>query len=197
MVHDDEEDPPAEPFEEWTPDGDASDSTGRPGEERGDDGPQNASAEQIVAANSKFYRALESLEIERMDDLWVHADWVCCVHPGWPMITGWTGVRESWQRIFENTETLQFEVTDVGVRIEHHTAWVTCNEEILHLSGSGVTAAHAVATNIWLDTSDGWRLVLHQASPVPDASRGEGGTEGKSSDAESEQPPNSEPPESE
>jgi len=51
---------------------------------------------------------------------------------------------------------------------------VTCAENILHLSQSGVSGSHAIATNIFLRTPEGWRLVLHHASPVPDPEEQEG-----------------------
>ena len=60
------------------------------------------------------------------------------------------------------------ELTDTGVRIENRTAWVTCTESILHLSTSGVSNVAAAATNIFLKTEDGWRLVLHHASAIPE-----------------------------
>jgi ketosteroid isomerase-like protein len=129
-------------------------------------------AEEVVLANERFYRALEALEIERMDDAWLHADWVSCVHPGWPMLTGWKAIRESWERIFKNTETIRFELANVGVRIESATAWVTCRESILHLSTSGVSGAAADCTNIYLRTPEGWKMVLHHASAVPEPPSG-------------------------
>jgi len=125
--------------------------------------------EAVLAANDAFYRALESLEIKRMDDVWVQEDWVTCVHPGWPMLTGWNAVRASWDKIFKNTETIRLEITDVGVRVEGSTAWVTCNENVLHLSSSGIAGAAATSTNVFVKSSNGWKLVLHHASPVPDA----------------------------
>jgi len=123
---------------------------------------------EVVAVNEEFYRALESLEIERMDKVWHHADWITCVHPGGPMLTGWDNVRDSWVQIFKGTQDIRFELSDTSVRIENRTAWVTCTENILHLSTSGVSNVAATATNIFLQTNDGWRIVLHHASPVPE-----------------------------
>jgi len=123
---------------------------------------------EVVAVNEEFYRALESLEIERMDKVWHHADWITCVHPGGPMLTGWDNIRDSWVQIFKGTQDIRFELSETSVRIENRTAWVTCIENILHLSTSGVSNVAATATNIFLQTADGWRIVLHHASPVPE-----------------------------
>jgi len=124
--------------------------------------------DDVLAANEEFYRSLESLDIERMGRIWLPTEWVTCVHPGWSMLTGWTAVRESWTKIFQNTETIRFELSELGVRVESATAWVTCYENILHLSSAGVAGASAAATNIFIRTADGWRIALHHASPIPD-----------------------------
>ena len=56
-------------------------------------------------------------------------DEATCVHPGWPMLRGWSGIRESWERIFNNTGSFQVRLSDVNVRFEETTAWVTCIEK--------------------------------------------------------------------
>ena len=38
-----------------------------------------------------------------------------CVHPGWPLLTGWDAVRSSWEAIFESTEEMRFTLGDVRV----------------------------------------------------------------------------------
>jgi hypothetical protein len=124
--------------------------------------------DDVLAVNQEFYRSLESLDLERMNEVWFQTDWVTCVHPGWPMLTGWNEVQGSWRKIFEGTETIRFELSNLAVRIENATAWVTCFENIIHLSTSGVAGAAAVATNIFILTPEGWRMVLHHASPIPD-----------------------------
>lgn len=128
---------------------------------------------EVVAVNEKFYRALESLEIDRMDKVWHHAEWTTCVHPGSQMLTGWDTIRKSWKQIFKGTQDIRFELSDTRVRIENRTAWVTCTENILHLSTSGVSNVAATATNVFLQTTEGWRLVLHHASPVPETEKRE------------------------
>ena len=151
------------PEEESLPDGEVPEDWGfeEPGMEElpGDD---------VITLNEDFYRALESLDIERMEKVWHQAEWVTCVHPGGPMLTSWEVIRDSWEQIFKGTQDIRFELSDIGVRIENRTAWVTCTESILHLSTSGVSNVAAAATNIFLQTEDGWRLVLHHASAIPE-----------------------------
>ena len=44
---------------------------------------------EVRDVNQKFYLALESLDLEAMENLWLHHEMVRCVHPGWPMLAGW------------------------------------------------------------------------------------------------------------
>ena len=43
----------------------------------------------IEEANAGFYRAFEALDLRAMEDVWSHDEHVQCVHPGWPLLTGW------------------------------------------------------------------------------------------------------------
>ena len=52
----------------------------------------------IEEANASFYRAFEALDLRAMEDVWSHGEHVQCVHPGWPLLTGWESVRASGRR---------------------------------------------------------------------------------------------------
>ena len=71
--------------------------------------------EKVLAANQSFYVALEALDIEGMDAVWLHEDWVACLHPGWELLLGWEFIRDSWQRIFENTRRMKLDPEKVNV----------------------------------------------------------------------------------
>ena len=49
--------------------------------------------EAVTKANQSFYEAFESLDIARMDCVWMHQDYVTCIHPGWTIRSGWPAVR--------------------------------------------------------------------------------------------------------
>ena len=84
----------------------------------------------IEEANIQFYRALESGDLERMEEVWAHEDWVRCVHPGWDLLTGWQRVRESWEMIFEGGQKMRASPSNVWVRAVGDLAVVTCTENI-------------------------------------------------------------------
>ena len=123
--------------------------------------------EKVLAANQRFYSALENLDFEAMEEIWLHEDWVGCVHPGWELLEGWDAVGESWRRIFENTQRMKVGVSNVSVRVEGDTAWVNCIEEVTSSYASGFSTASVQATNIFVRRDGDWRLVHHHASAIP------------------------------
>jgi hypothetical protein len=123
--------------------------------------------DSILAANAAFYRAIETLDLGAMDALWVHEPWVRCVHPGWEVLAGWDVVRSSWEKIFANTNWLRVTPTNLDAVVLGDVGVVACSENISAQQDGDVGLAVAQATNLFLRTSDGWRLFHHHASPAP------------------------------
>jgi len=124
----------------------------------------------VEEANARFYRAFEALDLRAMDEVWGHGAHVKCVHPGWPLLTGWEAVRASWEAIFANTQEMSFTLTDVRVTEAGDLAWVTCTENILSESDGRVGVTSILATNVFERgpgrEGGGWRMVHHHASHV-------------------------------
>jgi len=121
---------------------------------------------EVVEANASFYRAFETLDIAEMDRVWAHGEHVQCVHPGWPLLSGWDAVRTSWETIFTNTAEMRFTVSDVHAVVGGEVAWVTCTENILSEVAGRVSVTAILATNLFERSAGGWRLVHHHASHV-------------------------------
>jgi ketosteroid isomerase-like protein len=121
----------------------------------------------IREANDRFYRALESLDLPTMDDLWVHEGWVFCVHPGWDILVGWEAVRHSFEQIFANTSWLRVTATAVRVEVFGEIALVSCAENITAKTDEDVGLAVAQATKVFRRTPAGWKVMHHHASPAP------------------------------
>ena len=120
----------------------------------------------VAEANARFYRAFEALDLAAMDAVWAHGEHVKCVHPGWPLLTGWPAVRESWQAIFTNTEEMRFTISDVRVETARDLGWVTCTENILSDVRGRVTVTAILATNLFARSDDAWLMIHHHASHV-------------------------------
>lgn len=125
--------------------------------------------EKVLAANQRFYTALENLDLDAMEEVWLHEDWVACVHPGWELLEGWEVIAESWRRIFENTRRMKVAVSNVTVHVEADMAWVNCIEQVTSSFEKGFSTAWVQATNLYVRRDADWRLVHHHASPIPRA----------------------------
>jgi ketosteroid isomerase-like protein len=120
----------------------------------------------VAEANARFYRAFEALDVAAMDEVWAHDEDVKCVHPGWPLLTGWDAVRESWRTIFANTEEMRFTISEVRVVVHGPFGWVTCTENIFSGVGGRIGVTAILATNLFARDPDGWRMIHHHASHV-------------------------------
>jgi ketosteroid isomerase-like protein len=121
----------------------------------------------IASANRDFYRALASRDMRMMEQVWLHEEWVGCVHPGWALLVGWKAVRQSWVNIFAGGQRLQTMPSQVVIHIEKDLAWVTCTENITAHDSGAWTYSVAQATNLFQRVDGEWKLIHHHASPMP------------------------------
>ena len=115
-------------------------------------------------AEAQFYEAMREGNLDKLMAVWADDDEVVCVHPGGPRIVGPRAIRVAFEAIFaqgrinavperaRRVHTLDSAVHSVVERIELHTA-------------EGTRVAHVLATNVYVKTPLGWRLVVHHASP--------------------------------
>lgn len=137
---------------------------------------QTSAARAAEAANQAFYDAVETSDLDALEDLVLDgplAESVTVVHPGWPVLRGRREVMRSYALIMANTDYIQFFLTDVEVAVDGDTALVTCTENILtggpaedDGSAGSLVGGLVVATNVFLRNRDGWRLWVHHGSPV-------------------------------
>jgi len=117
-------------------------------------------------AEAAFYEAFMKQDLDAMMAVWADDDEVYCVHPRGPRVTGVAQVRESWRHIFAGAQSVRFEV-----RAQHllQAMMVSVHSVYEHIALAGETRARAsiVATNIYMRTERGWRMMAHHASPAP------------------------------
>jgi ketosteroid isomerase-like protein len=116
--------------------------------------------EDVRRAHQGFYRAFETLRIEKMDEVWAHDGQVTCLHPGWPIAEGWAEVRASWETIFRNSRDMRFDVGEERIDVRGDMAWVVCVERLTSAAGSGAVQA----TNVLRREDGAWRMVHHHGS---------------------------------
>jgi ketosteroid isomerase-like protein len=117
--------------------------------------------------NLLFYRCLETLDMACMEGLWLQEDWIRCIHPGWDVLVGWDAIRESWEQIFASTNWMRITPTATDIHVLGATAIVACSENITTAQDGDLGVAVAQATNVFLRTREGWKMIVHHASPAP------------------------------
>ncbi len=122
--------------------------------------------DELTRANQAFYEAFESLDIGKMDGIWVHQDYVTCIHPGWTLRSGWPAVRDSWVLIFNNTFSMTFELTEMQVQVAGDMGWVICTENITSRQEDAPVQSRVLATNLFERIDGEWKMLHHHGSPI-------------------------------
>jgi ketosteroid isomerase-like protein len=124
----------------------------------------------VEAVNTAFYEAFESADLDTMQDLWLDDAETLCVHPGALPVRGTPAINRSWALVMANTPYIQFFLTDLEVSVRGDVASVTCTENVLTGDERDGTdsfgGGKAVATNVFVRTTEGWRVWVHHSSPV-------------------------------
>jgi ketosteroid isomerase-like protein len=121
----------------------------------------NGHADETEAA---FYEAMQLGDIDKLMACWADEDDIVCVHPGGPRLVGALAIRSGFEAMFSHGT--------IRAHIEHvrrvQTLSVSIHsvlERVEVLTANGPAQAYVIATNVYLKTAQGWRLVAHHASP--------------------------------
>ena len=98
--------------------------------------------------------------------VWAEDEEIICVHPTGPRLSGQDQVRESWAKIFSGGGGPRVHITQqvavTGMMIAVHSVHENFTSE-----GDARSQVPVVATNVYLKTAAGWRMIVHHASPAP------------------------------
>jgi len=113
-----------------------------------------------------FYEALENADVEAMADLWLQDDDVCCTHPGAARLVGYSAVRSSWASILESGPV---PIRTLARQSFESPTLVVTNlvEELVLLQGAVRQLVHVIASNAFVKTPAGWKMVMHVGAPAP------------------------------
>jgi len=117
-------------------------------------------------AENAFYDALERCDLDGMMAVWAEDEDIVCVHPGGARLTGQDQVRESWGRIFAAGPRARVHITQ-QVAISAMMLAVHSVHENFTVEGDARAQVPMIATNVYLRTAAGWRMIVHHASPAP------------------------------
>jgi ketosteroid isomerase-like protein len=112
-----------------------------------------------------FYEALQRGDIDQLMACWADEDEIACIHPGGARLCGAGAIRAAFEAMFAHGGA-------VHVRPEHIRRVDSLASAVHHvlekvdiLTPEGPGSAHVIATNVYHKTAQGWRLVVHHASP--------------------------------
>ncbi len=115
---------------------------------------------------AQFYEALQQGNLARLMAIWADDDEIVCVHPGGPRVVGPAAISATFEAIFASNP-----IPLVPEQV-HRLHSVSCAvhhlvERISVRTDEGEQVAFVLATNVYLKTAQGWRMVAHHASPGP------------------------------
>lgn len=112
-----------------------------------------------------FYEAISRADIDGVMALWADEEDIVCIHPGAPRLVGHASIRAAWESIFEqggvHIRPVQLHVAQNMMTSVHNII------EEVHRAASRKQDIHILATNVYMKTPRGWRIVTHHASVVP------------------------------
>ena len=114
-------------------------------------------------AEDAFYEAIGRGDLDAIMEVWADDEEIVCIHPGGARLIGHAAIRASWETI----------LAAGGLHIVPAQLHETHNlMSSVHTVIEGITAeeggpAHLLATNVYVKTPRGWRIVLHHASVAP------------------------------
>ena len=113
---------------------------------------------------AQFYEALQRGDIDRLMAVWSDDDEIVCVHPGGPRLVGPAAIRAAFESMFSNG-AINAHPEKVRRMQGHANAVHSVLERIQVMTQNGPQSAWVIATNVYLKTAQGWRMVAHHASP--------------------------------
>lgn len=114
---------------------------------------------------AQFYEALREADLDKLMGLWADDDEVFCVHPGGARVVGAHAIRATFEAVFAGTGRIHVRAERVRRLQSLESAVHSLVERVEVHTDSGMQTGFVLATNIYLKTALGWRMVAHHASP--------------------------------
>lgn len=117
------------------------------------------------AAEAAYYAAFEAADLDAMLEVWAEADHVVCAHPvGGHLLRGHAAVIEGWVHVFARELDMKITLSDLTRTVSGDLAIHSGIENIVRRGDPGVSG-RVVFTNVYQRTAQGWKMILHHASP--------------------------------
>lgn len=117
------------------------------------------------SAESAFYLAFEARNLDAMMAVWSGHASIVCIHPLVAPLNGRAAVAAGWRSIFEAAGQFRTQV-EVAHEIREPDQVIRVVREYLVIGHETEPRSPILATNVYRKEADGWRMVLHHASPL-------------------------------
>jgi ketosteroid isomerase-like protein len=117
------------------------------------------------AAEAAFYTAFEARSLDAMMTVWANDDSIACIHPLTAPLNGRAAVVAGWRSLFEAAGQFRIQVETAHV-IRSAEQVIRIVREYLVIGQETEPRPPILATNVYRREADGWRMVLHHASPL-------------------------------
>ena len=112
---------------------------------------------------ASFYDAMRHGDVDKVMACWADDEEIACVSPGGPRTVGTVAVRAAFAATLA-TGPVHITIEHVrrmesAVCAVHHVT-----EKVQAMTSEGLQTAFVIATNVYLRTPQGWRMVAHHAS---------------------------------
>ncbi|HUX32178.1 MAG TPA: nuclear transport factor 2 family protein [Thiobacillus sp.] len=122
----------------------------------------HSTPESVEAA---FYAAFEARNLDAMMAVWALDDSIACIHPLAAPLDGRAAVAAGWHSMFEAAGQFRVQV-EVAHEIREAGQVIRIVREYLVIGQEAEPRPPILATNVYRREADGWRMVLHHASPL-------------------------------
>jgi ketosteroid isomerase-like protein len=113
----------------------------------------------VLKTNEAFYRAFSNNDIASMEELWSTQVDIAVIHPGWAPLRGRESVMSSWNQIMTGATSSPITCVNAKANILGDVALVICTEILEEIE--------LIATNTFVLESGEWKIIHHQAGPLP------------------------------
>lgn len=117
----------------------------------------------VLETNRNFYKSIHTQSIKGMNRLWLHSDYVKCIHPNGECLSGYDSIMEHWRTIFSWNQRFDYDLQEERARVFGNVAWVTLKEFI------NSSTEPLLTTNVFELHHGHWYMVHHHSSLQSDA----------------------------
>lgn len=117
------------------------------------------------AAEAAFYAAFEARSLDAMMAVWADDESIACLHPLAAPLDGRAAVAAGWKGLFEAAGRFRMQV-ELAHEIRTADQVIRIVREYLTIGQEAEARPPILATNVFRRDADGWRMVLHHASPL-------------------------------